>query len=153
MTVPRVQEVIVIETPEPPAPRARKRQKSSAALEKKKAALEAAPSGFVVDSYYDGGGDLQKAQQSARNAAYQVNVGERQEWPAATYYGVFRISPKGDRAELAIGLREHMAPEWEDFVNRAGSRKNKAQDSDDVDQQEESSDESAQEDPFEGESA
>lgn len=123
----RVSEVIMIEVPEVPARRKRKETRSSV-LEKKKTALANAPRGLIVDSVYEGGGSPAKAEQSARNAAYQVNAGERKEWPAESFYGVYRESPEANEAgvwQLAIGLREHMHPDWAEFVGRAGSRKRK----------------------------
>lgn len=126
MTVPRVQKVIMIEAPEPPAPKRRKRPTSSALLEEKREALHKVPTQFVVDSFYDGGGDLKKAEKAARTAAYQVNLGERQEWPGNVYYGIYRLSPEGDAYQLAVGLREYMDPGWAEFVSRAGSRKKKS---------------------------
>lgn len=128
----RVSEVIMIEVPEVPERRKRKVTRSSV-LDKKKNALSNAPRGLIVDSEYDGKGDPAKAEKSAYNAAYQVNAGERQEWPADVYYGVYRKSPDETGVwQLAIGLREHMAPEWAEIVNKAGSRKRKEAEEQDV---------------------
>ena len=66
---------------------------------------------------------------AARNAAYQVNVGARQEWSNEVYYGAYqkvREKDGGEGWELLIGLRSNLPEEWAKFVNRAGSRKNEA---------------------------
>lgn len=83
---------------------------------------------------------LNRSLESARNAAWRINSGERLQWPAERFFGIPQLSEDGSCYELAIGNKSAL-PEFsqdiQDFVARAGSRKaNEGGDAEDVREQE-----------------
>ena len=69
---------------------------------------------------------LTRSMESAYNAAWRINSGERLQWPAERFFGIPQLSEDGSCYELAIGNKSAL-PEFsqdiQDFVARAGSRK------------------------------
>lgn len=69
---------------------------------------------------------LNRSMKSAYNAAWQLNSGDRLQWPAERFFGIPQLSEDGRCYELAIGNRDALgdfSQEVQDFVARAGSRK------------------------------
>lgn len=101
-----------------------------------KEALEANPKDTVVDAVFS-------SEQSAREAAFRVNGGERKKWPSDRYYAIWDYNKDADgdtedggegdmigRWELLIGIKEHMPKGWVSVVNAPGSRKGRGSTSD-----------------------
>lgn len=129
----RVQSVQMVDVPPAPQPPKKRTRKPPVArsqiLNEMKLTLEKAPSMVLVDGQYDGDGDPAKAMRAAYVAAYQLNRGERREWPNTHYYGLFRESQTEEGVwELLVGIKRHMPKEWEWFVAKAGSRTKRKRD-------------------------
>lgn len=106
----------------PPVPR-RGQSRSSEILKKQKEQLALSPDILVVDNSYPRA-TRKESLQSAKNAMYQLNSGQRKAFPSDTYYAIWRWSPDSpDTAQILVGLRTHIKEEWIRIVNRAGSRK------------------------------
>lgn len=122
MAMERAKKVTLVESA-PPAPRTKKAEKAeNTVLAGQKKALDLSPEQLVVDNSYSRG-TYEESLKSVKSAAYVVNTGQRKAWPKDKYYGIYRVHPDDPTAtQLLIGLRTHIKPEWEDIVNRAGSR-------------------------------
>lgn len=133
----RATKVIVVEGT-PPVPRRKSAPKKAEPniLQEQKEALRLSPDSLVVDNSYPKENYAQSLA-AAKAAMYVVNSGARKAWPSDTYYAIWRDAPepstvvdegeeKPKVVQLLIGLRSHIKPEWEEIVNRAGSRKAKA---------------------------
>lgn len=87
---------------------------------------------------------LNRSMKSAYNAAWQLNSGDRLQWPAEKFFGIPQLSEDGSCYELAIGNRsalDQFSQEIQDFVARAGSRKaDEGGDVEDAQEQAESAD-------------
>lgn len=134
----RAKKVTLVEDT-PPVPRRKTPKKTDGGvLRKQKEALSLSPDSLVVDNSYPRSTSEQSLK-SVKAAAYQVNSGERRQFPSDEYYAVWRKAPQDEDYEgpdvyqLLIGLRSHMKPEWEAIVNRAGSRRNKTGESSQID--------------------
>lgn len=93
----------------------------------KEAALAAEPDKPIVDAQF-----ATRAQ--AKNAAYRINGGEREEWPRDKYFAIFALNPEPgepdehgnveDLWELLILPRTLPVPDaWVKEVNAPGSRR------------------------------
>lgn len=101
----------------------------------KESALAAEPDKPIVDAHFP-------TRDKAKNAAYRVNNGEREDWPKDRYFAVYAANPNpkehpgtdgmvADAWELLICLRSWGIPEgWQKEVNAPGSRRRQDGDED-----------------------
>ena len=94
----------------------------------KESALAAEPHKPIVDARFP-------TREKAKNAAYRVNNGEREEWPKGRFYAIFAPNPEpkgdidaegnvSDAWELLIAPRAYGIPDvWVKEVNAPGSRR------------------------------
>lgn len=98
----------------------------------KESALTAEPDKPIVDAHFP-------TREKAKNAAYRVNNGEREEWPKERYFAIFAPNPDpqaepaqdgtvADAWELLIAPRSNGIPlGWQKEVNSPGSRRGNRQ--------------------------
>lgn len=100
----------------------------------KESALAAEPDKPVVDAWFP-------TREKAKNAAYRVNNGERDEWSKDRFAAIFAPNPNpvadpdedglvADAWELLIIPRTHVPAAWEKEVNAPGSRRKRRDASD-----------------------